>query len=203
VPVGRVGPYSRADLRPSRGRCRLGPGRSHELARAGAGGRNVEVKVAVRSLRAVRAAVQAIGGEDGGDLRQVDTYFWTGSRIRLKLREQDPGGAELIAYLRADSPGSRISDYRRWPVPDATGLRRVLGLALGVRARIAKRRRLYAIGRTRIHLDDVRGLGRFVELEVVLGPGQSAANGRREAERVLRGLGLGEHRRIPGSYADL
>lgn len=154
-------------------------------------------------LGPVRVAARAAGARARGVIRQTDTYFRTAPGIRLKLREQRPGPAELVAYARPDRAGLRKSTYRRWPVRAAPGLAAVLGLALGVRARIRKRRHLYLVGRTRLHLDAVETLGRFVELEVVLAPGERAARGRREAEILLRRLGIAAAARIAGSYADL
>jgi len=42
-----------------------------------------------------------------------------------------------------------------------------LGLALGIKCVVRKRRMLYMIGQTRVHLDRVEGLGDFMELEVL------------------------------------
>jgi adenylate cyclase class IV len=191
----------RARARSARG----APGRAPDrgTGRTPPAARNIEVKVSVEDPGAIRAAVEALGARYQGATRQVDTYFGSAAGFRLKLREPRPGRTELIAYTRADRPGLRESRYRRWPVRQGAGLAAALALALGVRARVLKRRRLYLLGRTRIHLDAVDGLGHFVELEVVLAPGERAAGGRREAETLLRRLGLGAAPRIAGSYADL
>ncbi len=59
----------------------------------------------------------------------------------------------------------------------ATALKAALG-EIGI---VRKRRTLYLVGQTRIHLDEVEGLGDWLELEVVLEPGQSADDGARIA----------------------
>jgi hypothetical protein len=46
-------------------------------------------------------------------------------------------------------------------------LRGVLGAACGIMGVVRKRRTVRMVGRTRVHLDEVEGLGRFIELEVV------------------------------------
>ena len=43
-----------------------------------------------------------------------------------------------------------------------------LGKALGVKGRVKKTRLLYMVGQTRVHVDEVEGLGNFMELEVSL-----------------------------------
>lgn len=58
-------------------------------------------------------------------------------------------------------------------------------------------------GRTRIHLDRVRGLGEFLELEVVLRDGESAELGVQEAHELMALLGVGDSQLIEGAYVDL
>src|SRR3954454_14650611 len=103
--------------------------------------RNVELKARDphpdRSLERARA----LGAEDRGELRQRDTYF-AAPRGRLKPREQEPGGAELIAYERADAAQARESRYRIAPVTDPDALREALDAALGTTVVVDKRRHL-------------------------------------------------------------
>jgi homotetrameric cytidine deaminase len=144
--------------------------------------RNVELKARdphpERSLERARA----LGAEDRGELRQRDTYF-AAPNGRLKLREQDPGGAELIAYERPDAADARESRYRIVAVEDPAAIREALDAALGTVVVVDKRRRLLEWQGVRIHLDDVEGLGAFVELE---GVADAASDLRREADLVAR-----------------
>ena len=165
---------------------------------------NVEVKLRVEALEPIAVRLRALGARDHGRIRQIDTYFWTPAPgTRLKLRAQQPGASELIAYSRPDRTALRASRYRICPVPDTAALEEALGQALGVTARVVKSRHLFLVGRTRIQLDRVEGLGSFVELEVVLGPGEAEEVGAREGERLLAALGIAAAPRIAGSYADL
>ena len=88
---------------------------------------------------------------------------------RLKLREFSDGTAELIYYERFDKAGPKTSKYTRAQISDAASTREVLGQVLETKVVVAKRHEVFLAGRTCIHLDEVDGLGMFVELEVVLG----------------------------------
>ncbi len=61
---------------------------------------------------------------------------------------------------------------------------------------------LFLVGRTRIHLDVVEGLGEFLELEVVLREGESAEQGIAEARRIMAQLGVVPQQLIRGAYVD-
>jgi predicted adenylyl cyclase CyaB len=74
---------------------------------------------------------------------------------------------------------------------------------LPVRGVVVKRREVIIVGRTRIHLDEVRHLGSFLELEVVLRDDEPAEAGEREARRLLETLGIATSSLISGAYIDL
>lgn len=59
------------------------------------------------------------------------------------------------------------------------------------------------IGRTRVHLDDVKGLGHFLELEVVLNEGEPAEAGIEEAHALMAQLGIAPAQLIEEAYVDL
>jgi predicted adenylyl cyclase CyaB len=82
-------------------------------------------------------------------------------------------------------------------------LKALLALALGTSSVVRKVRTLYLHGQTRIHLDEVEGLGDFVELEVVLQEGQSEADGQAIARRLMRRLGIQPADLVEGAYMDL
>ncbi|MCY1209149.1 hypothetical protein D9M72_207930 [compost metagenome] len=66
-----------------------------------------------------------------------------------------------------------------------------------------KQRRLFLVGRTRVHLDRVEGLGEFLELEVVLQEGEPAEAGVAEAHALMARLGVAERQLVQGAYVDL
>jgi homotetrameric cytidine deaminase len=161
--------------------------------------RNVELKALdpdpVRSL----AACRELGAEDRGVLRQRDTYFRTRSG-RLKLREEEPGGATLIQYDRPDEASARESRYRLTRVDDPRVLRASLDAALGTLVVVEKERHLLLWEGVRIHLDTVAGLGAFVELEGVAPPDSDLSAEREKVARLQQALGITEV--LTDSYAD-
>jgi predicted adenylyl cyclase CyaB len=136
------------------------------------------------------------------ELAQSDTFFRCRHGL-MKLREFADGSGELIYYERLRQTGPKTSDYQVLPVANPAGMREVLSRALGVRRVIRKRRTVLHVGRTRVHFDEVEGLGRFIELEVVLEPGEDETAGATEATRLMAALGIGEADLVEGAYADM
>lgn len=168
--------------------------------------RNIEIKASVPDLAPVRSRATAIATAPVAFIEQVDTFFVPGAggdHNRLKVREFADGSGELIAYSRPDQKGPKTSTYLRSPCADASLLVEVLSAALPVRGVVSKRRELWLVGRTRIHLDEVEQLGTFVELEVVLADGESTEAGEREAHALLTLLGIPTSALIAGAYVDL
>ena len=164
--------------------------------------RNVEIKARVTDLAAVEIQARRIATEGPSDIAQDDTFFACATG-RLKLRELSPVQGQLIYYSRPDAVGPKVSDYWISGTDSPAAMRETLGRALGIVGRVRKLRRLYLVGRTRVHLDDVEGLGSFVELEVVLAEGESPAKGTEEAKQIMKSLGIGNSQLVQGAYVDL
>jgi predicted adenylyl cyclase CyaB len=163
---------------------------------------NVEIKARVRDFAGLNARVAAMSDAPAAVIPQVDTFFQT-ERGRLKLRELEDGVSQLIYYERPDLNGPKRSEYSIFETQDGRALKAVLARALGVRGAVEKVRHLYLVGQTRVHLDDVKGLGYFMELEVVLHPGQTDQQGRLIAEDLISDLGVDRTDLIEGAYMDL
>src|SRR5215207_2870778 len=163
--------------------------------------RNVELKAHDPDPGRTLARALAAGARDEGLLRQRDTYFHV-TTGRLKLREEEPGGATLIAYQRPDEAAERISSYRLVPVPDPTALREALAAAAGVDVVVVKRRHLLLWETVRVHLDEVRGLGSFVELEAVAREGSDLTREHAQVARLREALEIRDAALRDGSYAD-
>jgi predicted adenylyl cyclase CyaB len=162
--------------------------------------RNLEFKARLKDHAGMLARARSIGAELWGDLRQTDTYF-RARRGNLKLRETAGFQAELIFYERAEDGPRRESDYFVARFPDAASALDVLSRALGVRSVVRKRRTLVLLDTTRIHFDNVEGLGEFLEIEVPVEGDETAA--ARRLDSLIDGLGFTWDDCIRKSYVDL
>ena len=165
--------------------------------------RNLELNARCRDLQRAAQASLSLGATRAGELRQLDTYFHF-AHGRLKLRETEGSGAELIAYERADDPAFRGSDYYVIPVSHPAEMKAALAKKLGVRGEVRKRRELFLWHNVRIHLDDVAGLGTFIEFEAVLSPaGDDEAISLERLAKLKAALAIRDEDRIAVSYSDL
>jgi adenylate cyclase class 2 len=164
--------------------------------------RNIELKARCANLQRAAEAALSIGATRAGELRQLDTYFHF-AHGRLKLRESDGRVAELIAYERANDPAFRGSDYYVIPVSHPAEMKAALAKKLGVRGEVRKRRELWMWHNVRIHLDDVAGLGTFIEFEAVISPADEEATSMERLARLTEALSIRDEDRIAVSYSDL
>jgi len=163
---------------------------------------NIEIKARVDDFETLKARAKSISDKPLEVIPQEDTFFNT-EKGRLKLRLLAPDLGYLIYYERPDQDGPKRSDYHLAKTNDPEDLKTALSLALGVRGVVKKTRYLYMVGQTRIHVDDVEGLGHFMELEVVMREDQEDAEGQAIAEDLMRRLGVREDALVEGAYMDL
>jgi predicted adenylyl cyclase CyaB len=163
---------------------------------------NIELKAYARNFDEIRRRAEVLSDSPVEIILQEDTFFHT-SQGRLKLRVLSANRGQLIYYTRPDQEGPKRSDYHISLTSDPENLKRVLELAYGIRGVVRKTRYLYLVGQTRVHLDDVESLGQFIELEVVLGDGQSDAEGQAIAEGLMTRLGVDRSDLLEAAYMDL
>jgi predicted adenylyl cyclase CyaB len=164
--------------------------------------RNIEIKARIEGADAWVPKIAAFADEGPIDIPQDDTFFRCDT-ARLKLRAFSGGTGELIYYRRADEYGPKESFYLRSPTSAPDSLRECLTLAYGQAGRVRKHRKLFLVGRIRVHLDEVERLGHFLELEVVLADDEPAEVGVREARRLMEKLDVQPHQLIGDAYVDL
>lgn len=163
---------------------------------------NIEIKARVRNFDEIKIRAQALSDTPMEVIPQEDIFFNT-SQGRLKLRLLPGEKGQLIYYMRPNQEGPKRSDYHLAHTADPASLKRVLELAYGIRGIVRKTRYLYLVGQTRIHLDDVEGLGQFMELEVVMQEGQTDSEGQAIAEGLMTSLGVAKSDLLEGAYMDL
>jgi predicted adenylyl cyclase CyaB len=171
------------------------PGSNHEA-------RNVEIKARIASVEALTSSVAALADQGPIEIEQDDTFFLC-ARGRIKLRAFSATEGQLIFYRRANQAGPKESRFVISPTGSPDSLRDALALAYGTAGRVRKHRTLYLVGRTRVHLDRVEGLGEFLELEVVLAEGETPDAGAKEARALMTALGLADDQLVEGAYVDL
>lgn len=163
---------------------------------------NVEIKAKCDDPAFVREYLLANGAEFRGTDHQRDTYFNV-SNGRLKLRE---GNIEnnLIFYERTNQAGPKHSDFELMKVPDAEKLKEVLTKSNGVKVVVEKKREIYYMRNVKFHIDEVPGLGHFMEIEAGnIGVELSAVELREQCDYYMKELGIKEDDLIEVSYSDL
>ena len=163
--------------------------------------KNIEIKVKIRDYEKVKRLVEDLCPTPIKTEQQEDTFFIT-SKGRLKLRESDDKSA-LIYYDRKDSLEPSQSDIAISFTDNPDTLKSVLSKSIGNRGIVKKNRTLYKYGQTRIHLDDVEGLGKFMELEVVLMSDQTSKDGEAIANELMDKFSIHKSDLIDVAYIDL
>ncbi len=164
--------------------------------------RNIELKARLTDLEAARELARSIATKELGLQEQTDTYFRCPNG-RLKLRQIEHTHAQLVWYARPDEQGPKASDYRLVPVANPETLKAALSDAYGIWCVVRKRREIYLCDNVRIHLDDVEGLGTFLEFEAVLGPEVDDALGHSQLADLRQRFLIQDADLLAVSYSDL
>jgi adenylate cyclase class IV len=159
--------------------------------------RNIEIKARLADLAAARAVARGLGAVPFVVEEQVDSYYELAGGRRVKVRRIIGGRRELIDYQRPEATGVRASDYTITPLADDAP---VAGEPVVI---VRKRREVLLIDNVRVHLDQVDGLGTFLELEAVVDAAHDDAVCRAQVDRIMAALGLPESDLIRASYAEL
>ena len=142
------------------------------------------------------------GADYKGTDHQIDTYFNVPNG-RLKLREGNIENA-LIHYQRSNEAGPKQADihlYKNTPKP---ALKEVLTAALGILTIVDKSREIYFIENVKFHIDDVKDLGTFVEIEAIDTNGSIGIEQlKKQCESYLNLFKISEEDLVSVSYSDL
>ena len=158
---------------------------------------NLELKVKVNSHAKFIKSLKAAKAEYRGILKQKDVYFKVRKGI-VKLRVEK-NTYTMVKYFR-DEKGSRWSNYELLKLEGADPEKYIRQI-LDVEVVVEKNRKFWLYNNTRVHLDDVKGLGKFLELETLF------TSTRRDAEKRFKDtvelLGLDLSKQIYASYKNL
>lgn len=161
---------------------------------------NIEFKAELRNPSAARQQCKVLGATRMGLLRQTDTYFRLADG-RLKRREAPGEPTEWIFYHRRDIVRPRMSDYAI--LTDAQARRRWGTQSLKEWVRVVKRRELWLLNNVRIHIDEVQGLGDFIEFEAVVSEKHDTKSCHKSIHRLREVFGPTMGEPVGPSYSDL
>lgn len=125
----------------------------------------IEIKARCQSPEKIHKILKANKATYKGMDHQVDTYFQSNNG-RLKLRQ---GTIEntLIFYNRPDQEGPKLSKVVLHKPTEPKSLNEVLTAAMDVKVVVDKQRHIYFIDNVKFHVDEVKGLGSFAEIEAI------------------------------------
>ena len=177
-----------------------GPSTKYHVLREDMNLINVEIKAKCADAGRVREILKQRQAHFAGTDHQIDTYFHVPAG-RLKLRQGTIENS-LIAYRRPDQSGPKTSDVVLAGVTNGDDLRGVLERALGVLVAVDKQREIYFVGNVKFHIDQVEGLGGFVEIEAC---GKRAEEAKLQAQcrEYMELFGIREEQLVTRSYSDL
>ena len=161
---------------------------------------NFEFKAKIKDEQRVREALKTLNARSIGTDHQLDTYFRVPSG-RLKVREGRLENA-LIFYRRSNARRARQSAVEMMLLPRRNSLRAILERALATLAVVDKRREIYFVKNVKIHLDRVRQLGRFLEVEAISRTG-NVKKIRSQARHFQQLFGITAKDIVAESYSDL
>jgi predicted adenylyl cyclase CyaB len=164
--------------------------------------RNIELKARLADLDAAREVARSIATNELGIQEQTDTYFRC-PKGRLKLRQIEHALPQLVWYARPDEEGPAASDYRLVPVTNPETLKAALDSAYGIWCVVRKRREIYLYHNVRIHLDEVEGLGTFLEFEAVLSRDVDDERGQSQVADLRERFSISDTDLLAVSYSDL
>ncbi len=162
-------------------------------------GKNLEIKVKTESHTKFIEKLNAKGITREKVLKQKDIYYeFPNGNLKLRIEN---GSYCLIKYSRDEINPERWSNYELLYLSGENPEKYLAGLFNEI-AVVEKTRNLYIYKNTRIHLDEVKDLGKFLELETVV-ENITDEEAKKEFEEVVNFLGLDMNNQLKKSYKDI
>lgn len=164
---------------------------------------NIEIKTQCRDLEEIISILQELNARHVGIDHQVDTYFNVPIG-RLKLREGTIERA-LIYYERPDQSGPKRSDVLLYPAgKETTSLKQILTRVHGVLIVVDKQRDIWFVDNVKVHLDEVAGLGQFLEIEAIDDDGSIGEEAlRKQCNSLMQRFNVMHEDLLERSYSDM
>ena len=124
--------------------------------------------------------------------KQTDIYYET-VRDRLKLRIINDSDGSLILYSRAEKKNKRISNYTISKTKDYRELDYILRKQFKVLVTVIKMREIFIYKNLRVHIDKVKNLGRFLEIEIIY---DDLVKAKKQMKELIELLSLDERKFI-------
>src|SRR3989344_8793261 len=126
---------------------------------------NIEIKAKCNDHEKIRSILKSRKADFKGTDHQIDTYFKVNNG-RLKLRE---GNIEnfLVFYEREDKEGPKQSNVILFKSDPKSSLKEILQTSLGALVIVDKQREIYFVENVKFHIDTVKNLGTFMEIEAI------------------------------------
>ena len=160
---------------------------------------NFEIKTKISDCAKILERIKNIGAVYKETMNQIDYYLQIGTE-KEKIREINDTEISLISYKRSETNGRKDSNYKIKPL---TLEQKELIIKNNYPVCIVnKTRQLWMYKNTRIHIDNVTGLGNFMELETVV-KNISKERGLIEFNEIVDQLEIDLNKAEPFSYSDL
>ncbi len=163
---------------------------------------NIEIKAKCDDHEKIRQILKSRNADFKGIKHQIDTYFKVNNG-RLKLRE-DNAENFLVFYEREDKAGPKQSDVILFKSDLDSSLKEILLKSLGVLVVVDKQREIYSLENVKFHIDIVKNLGTFMEIEAIDSDGAFVKEKLLEqCQNYLNLFGILKSDLISVSYSDL
>ena len=162
---------------------------------------NIEIKAKCENAQFLHDKLQELKADYKGNDEQKDIYF-NCEKGRLKLRSGNIENS-LIFYSRNNQKGPKESNIALSKLHLGDDVEQVLNSAYGVKVEVNKKRYIYFIDNVRFHIDEVAGLGIFIEIEAVSKRGVTKKELLSQCEYYIDQLKIKRANLIDYSYSDL
>ena len=163
---------------------------------------NIEIKSVISDCESTKERLENLGIKEAYTMYQRDIFYQVPFG-RLKLRSINSNQHELIIYFRHNSKKPRPSKYHRIHTNYPDLINNVLTRIFGIRGIVEKKRLLFLQNNIRFHIDQVKNLGNYFEIEYIIGDSGLEAYARERVNSLLSLLEISERQLVSESYIDL